>query len=224
MNSGFAPTTTMSSTTMPTRSRPIVSCLSIACAIATFVPTPSVLVASRGRVYARSAEASKSPAKPPTPPRTSGPCVRRTADFMSSTARSPAAVSTPAAVYGFTGVLPAEEAASREGEATPSSLPAGGPGRCRCPVSPRRRCPGVWGASPPLGRGECAPTEGCAPNPRSEPRSNPRRRAPCRRRSPPYTGRHGRDGLTGVADPRGRGPAGSACPLSAPGARHPLAR
>ena len=48
MKSGFAPTTTMSSTTMPTRSSPIVSCLSIACAIATFVPTPSVLVASSG--------------------------------------------------------------------------------------------------------------------------------------------------------------------------------
>ena len=48
MKSGLAPTTTMSSTTMPTRSSPIVSCLSIACAIATFVPTPSVLVASRG--------------------------------------------------------------------------------------------------------------------------------------------------------------------------------
>jgi hypothetical protein len=48
MKSGFAPTTTMSSTTMPTRSWPIVSCLSIACAIATFVPTPSVEVASSG--------------------------------------------------------------------------------------------------------------------------------------------------------------------------------
>jgi hypothetical protein len=33
---------------MPTRSWPIVSCLSIACAIATFVPTPSVEVASSG--------------------------------------------------------------------------------------------------------------------------------------------------------------------------------
>ena len=32
----------------------------------------------------------------PTPPRTFGPCVRDTADFISSTARSPAAVSTPA--------------------------------------------------------------------------------------------------------------------------------
>ena len=74
------------------------SCLSIAWAIATLVPTPSVLVASSGRAYERSAEASNSPANPPTPPRTSGPCVRRTADFISSTARSPAAVSTPASV------------------------------------------------------------------------------------------------------------------------------
>ena len=56
----------------------------------------SVLVASSGRRYARSALASNRPAKPPTPPSTSGPWVRRTADFMSSTARSPAAVSTPA--------------------------------------------------------------------------------------------------------------------------------
>jgi hypothetical protein len=48
MNSGFAPTTTMSSTTMPTRSWPIVSCLSRAIAIAILVPTPSVLLASSG--------------------------------------------------------------------------------------------------------------------------------------------------------------------------------
>jgi hypothetical protein len=49
MKSGRAPTTMMSSTTMPTRSWPIVSCLSMAWAIATLVPTPSVEVASRGR-------------------------------------------------------------------------------------------------------------------------------------------------------------------------------
>ena len=36
-------------------------------------------------------------AKPPTPPSTLGPCVAATEAFMSSTARSPAAVSTPAA-------------------------------------------------------------------------------------------------------------------------------
>ncbi len=67
-----------------------------ACAIATLVPTPSVEVASSGRRYAFRNETSNSPANPPTPPRTSGPCVFCTADFMSSTARSPAAVSTPA--------------------------------------------------------------------------------------------------------------------------------
>ena len=85
----------MSSTTMPTRSKPIVSWMSRACAIATFVPTPSVEEASSGRSYDFSTLASKSPAKPPTPPTTCGPCVRATAAFISSTARSPAAVSTP---------------------------------------------------------------------------------------------------------------------------------
>jgi len=48
----------MSSTTMPTRSNPIVSCLSMACAMATLVPTPSVLVARTGRVIRASAVAS----------------------------------------------------------------------------------------------------------------------------------------------------------------------
>ena len=48
MNSGSAPQTTRSSTTMPTRSKPMVSCRSSAWAIATLVPTPSVEVASTG--------------------------------------------------------------------------------------------------------------------------------------------------------------------------------
>ncbi len=43
---------------------PIVSCLSIACAIATFVPTPSVLVASSGRRKSRSALASNRAGEP----------------------------------------------------------------------------------------------------------------------------------------------------------------
>ena len=64
--------------------------------MATFVPTPSVEVASSGRGNAFRNDTSKSPANPPTPPRTSGPWVFDTADFISSTARSPAAVSTPA--------------------------------------------------------------------------------------------------------------------------------
>ncbi len=57
---------------MPTRSKPIVSWMSICCAIATLVPTPSVEVASSGWVYFVSAVASKSPAKPPSPPIISG--------------------------------------------------------------------------------------------------------------------------------------------------------
>ncbi len=97
MNSGRAPQTTMSSTTMPTRSNPMVSCLSRAWATATLVPTPSVLVASSGRRMPCSAEASNSPAKPPMPPSTCGPWVAATAAFISSTARSPASTSTPAA-------------------------------------------------------------------------------------------------------------------------------
>ncbi len=97
MNNGSAPLTTMSSTTMPTRSKPIVSWTSMAWAMATFVPTPSVDVASTGRVMRDSAEASNIPAKPPRPPSTSGRCARATDAFISSTARSPASTSTPAA-------------------------------------------------------------------------------------------------------------------------------
>ena len=97
MNSGSAPQTTRSSTTMPTRSNPIVSCLSSFCAIATLVPTPSVDVASNGRRYAVSAVASNSPANPPSPPTTSGRVALATHSFISSTARSPASMSTPAA-------------------------------------------------------------------------------------------------------------------------------
>ena len=101
MKSGLAPTTTMSSTTMPTRSWPIVSCLSRAWAIATLVPTPSVDVASSGRRERLRARTRR------TAPRTrrrrrapAGRGVAATAAFISSTARSPAAVSTPAAAYG----------------------------------------------------------------------------------------------------------------------------
>ena len=99
MNSGSAPHTTMSSTTMPTRSKPMVSCTSRACAMATLVPTPSVEVARTGRVIVVSRLASNRPAKPPRSPRTSGRRVRRTDSFISSTARSPASTSTPAPAY-----------------------------------------------------------------------------------------------------------------------------
>ena len=77
MNSGSAPQTTRSSTTMPTRSMPIVSCLSSACAMATLVPTPSVDVASSGWRYVPASQASNSPAKPPMPPTTSGRAALR---------------------------------------------------------------------------------------------------------------------------------------------------
>ena len=46
-----------------------------------------------------SAEASKRPANPPRPPTTSGRCALATDSFISSTARSPASMSTPAAAY-----------------------------------------------------------------------------------------------------------------------------
>ena len=75
----------------------MVSCRSSACAIATLVPTPSVEVASTGCSSRDSAEASNSPANPPNPPSTSGRWVLRTQAFISSTARSPASMSTPAA-------------------------------------------------------------------------------------------------------------------------------
>ena len=58
---------------MPTRSMPIVWWTPIRWAIATLVPTPSVEVASSGRLYARRAEASNSPAKPPKPADDLGP-------------------------------------------------------------------------------------------------------------------------------------------------------
>src|SRR6185369_12251537 len=99
MKSGSAPHTTRSSTTIPTRSKPIVSWTSIAWAIATFVPAPSVDVARIGRRYRVSAEASKRPAKPPSEPITSGRSVFATHPFIRSTALSAASMSTPAAAY-----------------------------------------------------------------------------------------------------------------------------
>ena len=62
----------------------MVSSMSSACAIATLVPTPSVEVASSGRSYVVSAEASKRPAKPPRPPTTSGRGAFATHSFISS--------------------------------------------------------------------------------------------------------------------------------------------
>src|SRR3954466_1013071 len=99
MKSGSAPHTTRSSTTMPTRSKPIVSWTSIACATATLVPTPSVEVASSGRLYVVSADASKSPAKPPMPPIISGRRALSIQTFISSTALSADSIETPASAY-----------------------------------------------------------------------------------------------------------------------------
>ncbi|MDI2021826.1 hypothetical protein PJL18_02354 [Paenarthrobacter nicotinovorans] len=74
----------------------MVSWMSMACAMATLVPTPSVDVASSGFLKVSSLETSYRPAKPPTPPITDELWVALTASFMSSTARSPASTSTPA--------------------------------------------------------------------------------------------------------------------------------
>jgi hypothetical protein len=81
----------------------MVWCTPSFCASATFVPTPSVEVASSGLRKRVSALASKSPAKPPSPPSTSGREALATHCFISSTARSPASMSTPAEAYVFTG-------------------------------------------------------------------------------------------------------------------------
>src|SRR5215211_737182 len=67
--------------------------------MATLVPTPSVEVANTGWLSWASALASNRPAKPPMPPITSGRRLLATHCFISSTARSPASMSTPAAAY-----------------------------------------------------------------------------------------------------------------------------
>ena len=68
-------------------------------AISVFVPTPSVEVARSGCFISFNAEASKSPANPPMPPMTSGRDARAIDAFISSTARSPASISTPESLY-----------------------------------------------------------------------------------------------------------------------------
>ena len=75
----------------------MLSCRSSRCASTTFVPTPSVEVTRIGRVIRASADASNIPAKPPSVPTTSGRVARRTDSLNSSTALSPASMSTPAA-------------------------------------------------------------------------------------------------------------------------------
>ena len=82
---------------MATRSMPMVSCRSRACAMASLVPTPSVEVASTGCGYLAQVEAEQpgEAAEAAERPR-AGRCAA-TAAFISSTARSPASMSTPAA-------------------------------------------------------------------------------------------------------------------------------
>ncbi len=81
---------------MATQSMPTVSCLSIAKASFSLVPTPSVPDTSTG--WGISVQSSSnSPPKPPSPPSTPGITVRATCCFISSTARYPAVMSTPAA-------------------------------------------------------------------------------------------------------------------------------
>ena len=77
----------------------MVSWTSIAWAIATLVPAPSVDVARIGRRYRVSAEASNRPANPPSEPITSGRSVFATQPLIRSTALSAASMSTPAAAY-----------------------------------------------------------------------------------------------------------------------------
>src|SRR5512133_600748 len=77
----------------------MVSWRSSACAMATLVPTPSVEAANTGCFRCVSALASNRPAKPPIPPITSGRRVLATHSFISSTALSPASISTPASAY-----------------------------------------------------------------------------------------------------------------------------
>ena len=76
---------------------PIVSCRSSACAIASLVPTPSVELASTGLRVLGEVEAGTARRNRRGRRSVSGRSVRLTAAFISSTARSPAAMSTPAA-------------------------------------------------------------------------------------------------------------------------------
>src|SRR3954454_24409955 len=88
----------MSSTHIATRSRPIVSKRSAACATSAFVPTPSVDDTSTGCLY-RSLSSANRPPKPPMSPMTSRRNVWRTRSLMRWTASSPFVIETPAASY-----------------------------------------------------------------------------------------------------------------------------
>ena len=80
---------------MATQSMPTVSCLSIRKAIFSLVPTPSVPLTSTG-FFMPARDGRYSPPKPPTPEYTPSLFVRAMCFFISSTARYPAVMSTPA--------------------------------------------------------------------------------------------------------------------------------
>ena len=81
---------------MATQSMPTVSCLSIRKARRSFVPTPSVPLTRTGRSMP-AVSSSNRPPKPPTSEQTPEVRVRAMWLFISSTARYPASISTPAA-------------------------------------------------------------------------------------------------------------------------------
>ena len=86
----------MSLTHMATQSMPMVSWRSISWAMRILVPTPSVPETRQGRAMPATSSWNRPP-KPPMPSVTPGIIVRATCFFISSTARYPAVMSTPAA-------------------------------------------------------------------------------------------------------------------------------
>src|ERR1700722_6991860 len=99
----------MSLTHMATRSIPIVSCVPVAKAILSFVPTPSVPLTRTGS--STSEGTRQSPAKPPTSLTTSAIRVIFASGLIRSTSSSPASMSTPASRY----VMPIRHGHSRVG-------------------------------------------------------------------------------------------------------------
>src|SRR5438132_3328434 len=90
----------MSLTQWFTRSAPTVSCLFSANAIFNFVPTPSMLATSTGSCIPEKLARNKPP-KPPIFPKTCGPCVWLTSDWIRRLSLLPRSTSTPARAYAF---------------------------------------------------------------------------------------------------------------------------
>ena len=78
----------------------MVSCLSIANASFSLVPTPSVLETNTGCLYFFTSSA-KSPPNPPTLPSTSGRCVDASNCGSVAFTLFPKSISTPALAYAF---------------------------------------------------------------------------------------------------------------------------